>query len=110
MRLPQATQRGLLVLQIRAIIKFALRAGIMVKYIDLAESLGLFSGGKQLAVALHTIMEEDYELKNPLTTCIILGPFGLPVDGFFIKAKELGYEFENNEIFWEQQIKQLTKS
>jgi len=108
MGIPTATQHGLLVLQVRAIIEHAVQTKSFIHYLPLAKSLKCFSGGKQLAEALGSIMEEDCKAGRALTCALVVSSTtGHPGKGFFIKAKALGYQFINYNIFWEQQCQTL---
>lgn len=82
------------------ILRFAWQRKKLISYVDLAKSLGMFSGGSQLAEALGRVMElTAHHPKHPLLSAIvtrvsntdqrqvILGPG----DGFYIKAQSLGF-------------------
>ena len=108
MGIPTATQHGLLVLQVRAVIEHAVQAKTFIHYLPLAKSLKCFSGGKQLAQALGSIMEEDQKAGRTLTCALVVSSItGRPGKGFFQKAKDLGYQFTNDNTFWESQCKAL---
>jgi hypothetical protein len=99
--IPTATQQGLLVLQVRAIIEFALQTKSFVNYLPLAKSLKVFSGGRQIAEALGSIMEEDDRAGRALTCALVVSSTsGLPGKGFFDKARALGYQFTDDQAFW----------
>ncbi len=108
MGIPTATQQGLLVLQVRAIIEHAVQTKSFVNYLPLAKSLKCFSGGRPLAQALGSIMEEDCKAGRPLTCALVVSSTsGAPGQGFFVKAKALGYQFGNFDTFWETQCQAL---
>jgi len=106
--IPTATQQGLLVLQVRAIIEFVLQTKSFVNYLPLAKSLKVFSGGKQIAEALGSIMEEDDRAGRALTCALVISSTsGLPGKGFFDKARSLGYQFTDDRTFWQAQCQAL---
>ena len=108
MGIPTATRQGLLVMQVRAIIEYALQQGQFVNYLPLAKSLKLFSGGKQLAEALGAILIEDHKAGRPLTCALVVSSTtGRPGKGFFTTARDLGYQFSNEEAFWKKQCQAL---
>jgi len=109
MGMPNALQHGLLVVQIRAVIEYAIQTQAVVNYLPLAKSLGVFSGGKQLALALASIMEEDHRDGRPLTCALVISSVkGMPGDGFFVKARSLGYQMPYGEDrFWKSQCQAL---
>lgn len=109
MGIPTATQHGLLVLQVRAIIEHAVQTGTKVHYKPLAKAVKAFCGGKQLALALASIMEEDNKAGRSLTCALVISSVtGKPGDGFFDKARALGYQMPyGEEHFWESQCKAL---
>lgn len=108
MSLPTATQQGLLVLQVRSVIEYAVQSKQLVNYLPLAKSLKLFSGGKQLAEALGTIMEEDHRAGRPLTCALVTSSTsGMPGKGFFDKARALGHQFPDDQVFWQTQCQAL---
>ena len=108
MGIPTATQHGLRVLQVRAIIEHAIQAKTFVNYVALAKSLKLFSGGKQLAEALGDIMDEDHKAGRALTCALVVSSVsGCPGKGFFAKAQSLGHQFTNDQAFWQAQCQAL---
>lgn len=109
MSIPTATQHGLLVLQVRAIIEHAVQTQAKVHYNPLAKAVKSFSGGKQLALALAAIMEEDHRAGRPLTCALVVSSVtGKPGGGFFTKARSLGYQMPYGEDrFWRSQCKDL---
>lgn len=108
MGIPLATQQGLLVLQIRAVIEHAIQAQTFINYLPLAKSLKLFSGGRQIAQALGSIMEEDHQAGRPLTCALVVSSTSsMPGKGFFDKARLLGYQFVNETNFWTFQCQAL---
>jgi hypothetical protein len=108
MSTPAATKHGLLVLQIRSVIEFAVQAEIRINYLPLAKSLKLFSGSKQIGAALGSIMEEDHTAGRPLTCALVVSSTtGMPGRGFFEKARSLGYQFTDETIFWQDQCQAL---
>lgn len=78
-------------------------------YLPLAKSVKVFSGGKQLAMALADIMEEDDRAGRPLTCALVVSSVrGMPGDGFFTKAVALGYQMPYGEDrFWKSQCQAL---
>ncbi len=108
MGVPAILQHGLLVLQIRAITKYAAHTGNFVHYKPLAQATKTFSGGKELAQALASIMEEDHRAGSPLTCALVISSItNRPGDGFFTKARALGYQFTDDETFWKSQCQAL---
>jgi hypothetical protein len=108
MGVPSILQHSLLVLQVRAIIEYAVQTGSFVHYVPLAKATKTFSGGKDLALALASIMEEDQKAGRPLTCALVVSSINNhPGDGFFVKARALGYQFKDGETFWKAQCQAL---
>jgi hypothetical protein len=108
MGVPAILQHSLLVLQVRAIIEYAVQTASFVHYKPLAKAVKTFSGGKELALALADIMDEDHRAGRPLTCALVVSSVsGKPGRGFFDKARALGYQFTNDEAFWETQCQAL---
>ena len=108
MNIPEATQQGLFVLQIRAVLEYAVQSGSFVNYLPLAKSLKIFSANKQIVQALMTLMEEDHKVGRPFICALVVNSTsGLPGKGFFDKAKDLGYQFIDDRLFWKTQCNAL---
>ena len=97
-------------LQARSIIEFAVQTEIRVCYTDLSKALKVFSGGNSLPAALFAIMEEDKRAGRALTCALVTTGTGLPHKGFFDRAKDLGFQFQDEREFWESQVRQLRRS
>lgn len=109
MNIPPILQHSLLVTQVRAIIEYAANSKTTVNYKPLAQAVKAFSGGKLLAQALGTIMEEDHLAGRPLTCALVVSSVtDRPGKGFFDKARSLGYQMPyGEERFWASQCKAL---
>jgi len=87
--------------RVYGILLFALKRKKLVSYVDLAKSLGMFSGGRPLAEALGRAMEisieeEKFSILPAIVTRVILSDQGRvimgPGDGFYEKIRSLGYQ------------------
>jgi hypothetical protein len=106
MGIPTATRQGLLVLQVRAVIEYAVQTKMFVHYQALSKSVKDFSD-KELAQALASIMEEDNRAGRPFTCALVVGVRGDPGLGFYTKAKALGCQFSDSHQFWSSQCRAL---
>ncbi len=72
--------------------------GQTMTYGALARDLGWRMG--QLTAALETLMEVDSRTGRPLRAALCAGKVngGLPANGFFLKAEELGYFIGDREV------------
>ena len=99
--IPAATRQGLMLMQIRAILDYAVHSGEFVHYLPLAKSLHVFSGGKELAIVLGMIMKDDHAAGLPLSCALIRSSVtGMPGKGFFAMARQLGYTYKDEYSFW----------
>lgn len=53
---------------------------------------------------LGSVSRFEHKRERPLLSALVVGvDSGHPGNGFFALAKELGYHFDDNEAFWDQQ-------
>lgn len=82
-------------------------------YMEVARPLGMFSGGKELAVGLGRIMDQDAEAGRPLLCSgVVRRDTGLPGDGYFEHAaNQHGMAIPSGPDgrleFWARQIGQV---
>lgn len=99
--LARATKRT----ELRGILKLCRVRGELINYVDIAKALGMFSGGTELATILGELMKEAYDAgEPPLSALVVRTDTGMPGDGFFSYARQLGYEFTGERRFWEMQV------
>ena len=86
-----------------------------VTYQEIAQLMGLhLSGnymGKELGHILGEISQEEYSRGRPMLSALAIGANGLPGEGFFTLAKDLGNQFEDTpeerRSFWESEKKKV---
>jgi hypothetical protein len=85
----------------------------VVTYQPIARVMGVPERGGQMAGAtgrmLGVISRNEVAQGRPMLSAIAVGVSGFPGDGFFVLARELGFEFggskEEKRMFWESQCK-----
>ena len=91
--------------ELRGILKLCRLHGQSIHYVDIAKALGMFSGGTELATILGELMKEAHDAgEPPLSALVVRTDTGMPGDGFFTYARQLGYEFTDERAFWEMQV------
>ena len=106
---------ALLVAEVRGYIKAYIQTGDLVSYKTLASAMGVFSGGAVLSRTLGEIMAIDAREGQPLKSAIVVSSRnGIPGEGFFKKAYELGLidaatlaDEAKCMAFWRNQLTQL---
>ena len=60
---------------------------------------------------LGEILEDDHANHRPLITSIVTHKYGdkEPGDGFYDKARSLGYRFNEPFVFWSTQVQEVFK-
>jgi hypothetical protein len=92
--LARATKRT----ELRGILKLCRVRGELINYVDIAKALGMFSGGTELATILGELMKEAHDAgEPPLSALVVRTDTGMPGDGFFSYARQLGYEFTSGD-------------
>ena len=91
--------------ELRGILKLCRLRRQSIHYVDIAKALGMFSGGTELATILGELMKEAHDAgEPPLSALVVRTDTGMPGDGFFTYARQLGYEFTDERAFWEMQV------
>lgn len=98
--------------EVRGILRLCARRKEFITYLDVARSLGMFSGGRELATCLGQIMEANAEKKEPLLSSLVIrNDTGRPGTGYFEQARSLGllHSSKDDEVeaFWRSEVRRL---
>lgn len=98
--------------ELRGILKFLRVTEQTTTYVPIANTLGVFSGGTDLARMLGEIQEENDKKKEPFLSSLVIGAqSGVPGAGYFENARKLGHSVAKTPadelLFWAGQLKLL---
>jgi hypothetical protein len=87
----------------------------IIQYQEIAQILGLPKSGNYMGSMIGYILGEisDDEVANgrPMLSAIAVGVKGLPGEGFYALARQLGrLKDDNNQAFWEKERQNVYKT
>lgn len=98
--------------ELRGILKFLHTKQDTTTYVPVAKTLGLFSGGADLARMLGELQDENQAKGEPYLSSLVVGAQnGIPGAGYFVNARQNGHKIPKTPadelLFWAGQMKLL---
>jgi hypothetical protein len=104
-----AVQHYALLSKLEGILAFLVVTDSTATYVQVAKSLGMFSGGKLFAELLGETQVADHQAGRPFRSSLVCGSeTGIPGHGYFNHLRSLGYKIPQTPfdelVFWVEQM------